>query len=110
MIYDYEFWSDLAPWEKYYSDIIIEIDHVLTEPTCPYAIVRFELKRCPIGRIASSSGETIEDAVNTAINLAVKQLTEWKDKTVNEIVQERIDEKELHYQEIRKIINLTEVE
>ena len=108
MLYDHEFWADLAPWHKYYSDVIVVVDHVLTEPLCPSATVKFELDRCPLKTIASSSGDTIEDAIQSAVTRAVERLSVWKHLTVNEILdirQEDLDKRVLDMLKLTKVYN-----
>ncbi len=97
MLYDYIVWTELAPWDKYHSDVQLVVDHILTEPVCPNAIVKFELSRCPIQIIASSTGDTIEDAVQDAVNRAVEQLSIWKHLTIEEILEMKQEEKDKHY-------------
>lgn len=87
MINDYEFWANLAPWEKYKSDVVIKAHHILTEPVCPTVTIEFELSRCPIGYIAGAYTDTIEEAIEKATNKAIEKLTAWQNLTVAEICE-----------------------
>lgn len=68
-------------WNKYHSDIILEVNLVLTEPVCPQATIRFELtKRQETGIIAQCYGDTIEEAIDKAVNQAIIRLESGKMK------------------------------
>ena len=97
MLYDYRFWGELAPWSKYRSDVQLVVDHIFTEPVCPNVTVKFELSRCPIQVIASSTGDTIEDAIQDAVNRAVDQLSVWKHLTIEEILEIKQEDRDKHY-------------
>ena len=97
MLYNHEFWVDLAPWGKYNSDVIITVDHVLTEPTCPMASVEFELDRCGIKSIAYGGGNTFEEAINDAVTKAIARLEVWKHLTVTEILEIEQEQTDLRY-------------
>ena len=88
-------WIKLAPWEKYHSDLELTVHHTLTEPTCPTVSVRFELDSAPIKKIATVSGNTVEEAIDLALQIAEKKLEIWLHLTVAEILeieQEKKDE------------------
>lgn len=87
MLNNNEFWCDLAPWDKYKSDVILVVHHILTEPVCPTVEVKFELERCPIQHISSGSGDTVHEAIDDAVRKAVQKLKEWKKLTLEEIVE-----------------------
>ena len=75
LVGDYGDWTDLAPWDLYGSDLVIRLEHILTEPTCPVATVSFELpERAGIGRVASGSGDTVEEAIQAAVAAAKERL------------------------------------
>jgi hypothetical protein len=97
MLYNHTFWAELAPWDKYYSDVQLIVDHVLTEPLCPTATVKFELSRCPIQVIASSNANTIEDAIQDAVKCAVEKLSIWKHLTLEEILEMKQEERDKNY-------------
>ncbi len=97
MLYDYMFWAELAPWDKYHSDVQLIVDHVLSEPLCPTAIVKFELSRCPIQVIASSNANTVEDAIQDVVNRAVERLSVWKHLTIEEILEMKQEDQDKHY-------------
>lgn len=60
--------AKLAPWEVWHSDLIITIEHVLTEPTCPTATISFELLNDDkMKRICSGIGNSIEEAIQNAV-------------------------------------------
>lgn len=72
-----EKWGSVAPWEKYKSDLVLEVHHVLTEPTCPTAIVRFEMpERAGKDVISRADCNTVEDAINVALAEAFRILSE----------------------------------
>ncbi|MBW3243710.1 hypothetical protein KUV57_13640 [Epibacterium sp. DP7N7-1] len=75
MLGDHGDWADLAPWGLYGSDLVIRIEHILTEPTCPVATVSFEIpERAGIDRVASGIGNTVEEAIQAAITAAKERL------------------------------------
>jgi hypothetical protein len=51
-----------AIWQKYHSEINIEVVHSLTEPVCPSAVVVIEHPR-EVLKDTRSSGDTIQEAV-----------------------------------------------
>ncbi|MBO9428637.1 hypothetical protein [Sulfitobacter sp. R18_1] len=68
---DYDGWSKLAPWDKYKSDLILTVHHVLTEPVCPTASVSFEIpERAGVRRLATCCGDSVEEAVHLALQAA----------------------------------------
>ncbi len=68
-------WASLAPWGLYGSDIVLRVDHVLTEPVCPTAVISFELpERAGIERIASAIGDTVDEAIAKAVEAARTRL------------------------------------
>ena len=74
-ITDCEAGADLAPWDRYRSDLAIRVRGILTEPLCPCAEVYFELpERAGIGTIAVCHAGTIEGAVKGALARAVRVL------------------------------------
>lgn len=69
-----ELW-DLGLWECFHSDIILEVNTIITEPVCPEAVLRFELpERAGMGIIARAHGNTIDEAINRAVNKALTVL------------------------------------
>lgn len=72
-------------WEQYRSDIILRIEDVLTEPTCPVAIVEFELDRAPFKTISAVHADTIEEAIRRATDAAVERLSQFKGMSYDEI-------------------------
>ena len=71
---------DLNLWERFHSDIILEVTTVLTEPVCPTAIIRFELpQRAGMDIIAHCIGDTIEQAIDKAVALTFERLKETND-------------------------------
>lgn len=63
---------DLGLWESFHSDILLEVNTIITEPVCPEAILRFELpERAGMGFIASAHGNTIDEAVMNVITKAI---------------------------------------
>lgn len=74
---DYQYWSDQAPWELFGSEIIIEVHHILTEPVCPTAKVRFENpERTGVDVISRGIGNTIDEAIQDALTKAKVKLAE----------------------------------
>ena len=62
---------DLGLWECFHSDIVLEVNTIITEPVCPEAILKFELpERAGMGFIASAHGDTIDEAIEKVINKA----------------------------------------
>jgi hypothetical protein len=61
---DDAFWSDLAPYGLFKSDLVLSVHHLLTEPTCPTVTVRFEMPdRARTDIVASAHRDTVEDAI-----------------------------------------------
>jgi hypothetical protein len=72
--------GDLNLWERFHSDIILEVTTVLTEPVCPTATIRFELPhRAGMDIIAHCIGDTIEQAIDKAVALTFERLKETND-------------------------------
>lgn len=68
---------DLNLWDRFHSDIILEVSTVLTEPVCPVATIRFELpKRAGMNIIAQCHGNTIDEAIENAVARAMQTLKE----------------------------------
>lgn len=66
---------DLGLWECFHSDIMLEVNTVITEPVCPEAILRFELpERAGMGFIAKAYGDTIDEAIEKVIVKAIPLL------------------------------------
>lgn len=59
---------DLGLWECFHSDIILEVNTIITEPVCPEAVLRFELpERAGMTIIARAHGDTIDDAIEKVV-------------------------------------------
>lgn len=59
-------------WEKYHSDINIEITHCLTEPVCPFAVTVIEHPR----KVLEDTGcfaDTIAEAVEKSYQLFIEK-------------------------------------
>jgi hypothetical protein len=67
--FDWKEWNDIYPYRKYNEDLVIEMHHVLTEPTCPVVRIKGETSG---NKIASGSGNTMFEALENAINKAMK--------------------------------------
>ena len=61
--------SDL--YEKTGKDWILQVSHILTEPTCPTASIYPENE--PTDRYRADR-DTIEDAINAAVDMAYREL------------------------------------
>jgi len=83
---NYGEWSRLAPWEVFYSDLVITIHHTLTEPTCPSVKISFELpERAGTDVVAHCFGDTIEEAIARATAVAKERLPGIAEKRRAEI-------------------------
>lgn len=72
----YSEFKDLAPWEKYYSDLVLRVDHVLTEPTCPSVSVEFELpERAGYRYVSNISCDDIQNGIIEALEKAKIKLS-----------------------------------
>lgn len=72
-----EMWGILAPYEKYKSDLVLELHHILTEPVCPKAIVRFERPEFSgVNVLSIVVADTAEQAITQAIDEAQTKLRE----------------------------------
>ena len=69
-----DFWQSEAPWELFRSDLVLTVKHTLTEPTCPMATIDFELDRAPTRLKISYHGDTVQEAIDGAMRLALARL------------------------------------
>lgn len=84
---NYEDWSSLAPWDVFYSDLVITVHHTLTEPTCPSAKIAFELPdRAGTEVVAHCHGDTIKEAISRVIAEAKERLPMLTEKRRSEVV------------------------
>tara|TARA_Y100000815_G_scaffold71198_1_gene60036 strand:+ start:83 stop:343 length:261 start_codon:yes stop_codon:yes gene_type:complete len=61
---DPDIWTTLAPWDKYKSELVLTVHHILTEPVCPQAKIEFEIpQRAGLKTVATASGNTVEEAI-----------------------------------------------
>lgn len=51
-------------WNKYHSDIVLEVHHILTEPVCPSVKISVERTGEVLAHVV---GDSIEDAVGLAM-------------------------------------------
>ena len=66
---------EIGYWEKYHSDITLTVNVLLTELTCPLAVIRFESPdRAGMDIIAQCYGDTIEQAIEKVIEEAFNTL------------------------------------
>jgi hypothetical protein len=85
---NYAQWADLAPWDVFGSDLVLTVDHILTEPTCPSAKIAFELpERAGTDVVAHCVGDTVEEAIARAVAEAKGKLPGLTEKRRAEIAE-----------------------
>lgn len=58
-------WTYEIPWDSRRGELILEVRHTLTEPTCPTATIKWETSgEC----VCSVHGNTVEEAIESALN------------------------------------------
>ncbi len=57
-------WSKLFPYDIYKSDLVLRVDHVLTEPACPTATLVHEVSGITLYR---ADAETIDEAIEAVV-------------------------------------------
>ena len=68
---------DLDLWPRFNSDLLLNVSTILTEPVCPVATIRFEFpENAGMDIVASAVGNTIEEAIENAVALAMIKLKE----------------------------------
>lgn len=74
---DTDFWSRMAPHGIFASDLVLTVHHILTEPVCPTATVRFEQPdRAGHDVLACVHRDSVEEAVTAALAVAKVKLAE----------------------------------
>lgn len=72
---DCHFWEEVAPFAVFGSDVILQVNHTLTEPTLPTATLHFEdPESAGADIIASASAYTLDEAVQACLRKAVEVL------------------------------------
>lgn len=60
-------WTDEIPWVPQRGELLLEVSHILTEPTCPTVYLKWETSGEVLCRF---DRDTIEDGVSAAIEWA----------------------------------------
>ena len=72
---NYTDWTILAPWDVFFSDLVLTVHHILTEPTCPSVKIAFEMpERAGTDVLAHGCGDTLEEAIATAVAKAKEKV------------------------------------
>jgi hypothetical protein len=64
-------------WTERYGELELKVNCILTEPTCPTAIIKTERRQGPMFR---ADCDTIEEAIRTVVRAAYITLVERKPK------------------------------
>jgi len=82
----YADWARLAPWDVFFSDVVLTVHHILTEPTCPSVKIAFEMpERAGTDVLAHGCGDTLEEAIANAVAKAKDVLPALTEKRRAEV-------------------------
>ena len=83
---NYTDWTILAPWDVFFSDLVLTVHHIPTEPTCPSVKIAFEMpERAGTDVLAHGCGDTLEEAIATAVAKAKEALPALTEKRRAEV-------------------------
>jgi len=83
---NYADWASLAPWDVFFSDLVLTVHHILTEPTCPSVKIAFEMpERAGTDVLAHGCGNTLEEAIANAVAKAKEVLPVLTEKRRAEV-------------------------